>query len=272
MTGIGGMGVHEFTSKPAYAENAAKVVTTEKVNKTDKAESNREIEFPEWWPAGKPLPKEKSNCVICHVTAGRELSLAVIDYTYSVHDREALSCFDCHGGNTEDDDLAHDERFDFIGTKLSAHQAVCAECHEGPADQLAKGAHHWDFTKRINTEYPMCIDCHGNHDVGNPPADFTLMDVCLDCHEDLESKYKGYTKIVRENDRLWEVLRKVRAKSSDKLNPVPERFRKELRSISRGTRRYIHSVRAISDKKVTKLNRRVAGLRSKLEAWLAEPN
>ena len=75
---------------------------------------------PKNWPAGHPLPTVASNCAACHLTAGRELTAAVEHFVRSVHDLNALTCYDCHGGNREDDARAHEEDFDFIGTKISA--------------------------------------------------------------------------------------------------------------------------------------------------------
>jgi hypothetical protein len=107
-----------------------------------------------------PLPVEKTNCVRCHLTAGRELTVPVYQFARSVHDRAKMSCNDCHGGNTADDATAHEHEFGFIGTKLSAHIGACADCHMEEADLVQKGAHFWDVTKRINRDYPLCIDCH----------------------------------------------------------------------------------------------------------------
>ncbi len=119
------------------------------------------------WPADHPLPLVGSNCAACHLTAGRELTAAVVNFVRSVHDLQEMTCYDCHGGNAVDDVKAHYEDFGFIGTKKSAHIATCSECHSEAAEALAAGPHHWDFSERINTEYPMCFDCHGNHDIGN---------------------------------------------------------------------------------------------------------
>ena len=61
---------------------------------------------------------------------------------------------------------------------------------------LAAGPHDWDFSKKINTEYPMCFDCHGNHDIGNPPADFKLAAMCGDCHDKLDKQFPNIAAVV----------------------------------------------------------------------------
>jgi hypothetical protein len=230
------------------------------------------LKVPEWWPDEQPLPREKSNCVKCHVSAGRELSLAVIDFTHSIHDKNKQSCYDCHGGNTENDVLAHDDRFGFIGTKLSAHQARCAECHKDQAAQLAKGPHAWDFSTRINTDYPLCIDCHGHHDVANPPADFKLMNVCLDCHEDLDTKYKPYADIVKENDLLWVAVQKVRNLDIEAPNPIPRPLRRPLADLSKATMPLIHGLPKISDQQARDLNAQSTKMRAQLDEWAKTAN
>ena len=176
------------------------------------------------WPKDHPLPLVGSNCASCHLTAGRELTAAVFNFVRSAHDMQEMTCYDCHGGNTVDDVKAHTEAFGFIGTKKSAHIATCSECHSEAAEVLASGPHHWDFSTRINTEYPLCFDCHGNHDIGNVPADFKLEAMCGDCHEDMEKSFPHLLAVVQQNDRLWETIGKVRERRIDEATPLPEEF------------------------------------------------
>src|SRR5262245_26279104 len=122
---------------------------------------DKPLKLPEGWKAEDPIPIEKTNCVRCHLTAGRELTAPVREFARSVHDRARLSCQDCHGGNTEEDTSAHEGEHGFIGTKMSAHMAACAECHSREAGSFKKSKHYWDLTKRINRDFPVCVDCHG---------------------------------------------------------------------------------------------------------------
>src|SRR5688572_11280100 len=115
------------------------------------------LKLPAGWRADDPLPQLKTNCVRCHLTAGRELTAPVREFARSVHDRSRMSCHDCHGGNTHKDEAAHEPEHDFIGTKLSAHMTACADCHNREAQAVAASKHHWDLAKRINRDYPVCI-------------------------------------------------------------------------------------------------------------------
>jgi hypothetical protein len=213
---------------------------------------------------------EKTNCVRCHLTAGRELTVPVRDFARSVHDMARLSCHSCHGGNVKDDATAHEAEHGFIGTKMSAHMTACSECHSGPAESLKKSKHYWDLTKRINRDYPVCIDCHGNHDIGNPPAEFSLTNVCTDCHKEFAKDFAATAAVVSENDRLWQVLRKVRLKNSKQADPIPAQFRKEINECRSSTAKFMHRAARVTDKEAHELNSRVQQLRDDLEKWLKD--
>ena len=223
---------------------------------------------PQDWPAGHPLPLVGSNCVACHLTAGRELTAAVVHFVRSVHDLNKMTCYDCHGGNTRDDVKAHEEEFEFIGTKKSTHIQGCSDCHDEEADVLASGPHHWDFSKRINTEFPLCFDCHGNHDIGNPPADFRLAALCADCHEKMDQEFPNLASVVKQNDRLWEVMRQVRGKNLAQKEPVPGPFRQEVNAVRSETMRLVHASREVEADRAKVLNKRAEALRASLEKWL----
>jgi hypothetical protein len=228
----------------------------------------RQLVKPKNWPAEHPLPLVGSNCAACHLTAGRELTAAVVNFTRSVHDLNEMTCYDCHGGNTRDDVKAHEGEFGFIGTKKSAHITGCSECHVEAAEKLAAGPHHWDFSKRINTQYPLCFDCHGNHDIGNPPADFKLAAMCGDCHQKLDKQFPNIASVVKENDRLWDAMRKVRKKNIAKEDPLPEAFRKDVDGLRFETMEIIHNSKEVSADRAAGLNKRVEVLRNQMEKWL----
>jgi hypothetical protein len=228
------------------------------------------LKLPPGWNPRDPLPVEKTNCVRCHLTAGRELTAPVRDFARSVHDRASLSCNDCHGGNTVEDNSAHEAEHGFIGTKLSAHMKACTGCHGLEAKWFHEGKHYWDLSKRINRDYPVCIDCHGSHDVGRPPAEFSLTAVCTDCHKQFAKDMPQTAAVVTENDNLWKTLRKVHAKNLQASEPTPAAFRKELKGIRSSTARLMHGARPATMEEARALNQRVKQLRDKLETWLME--
>lgn len=237
---------------------------------TRSASEDEPLVAPANWPKDHPLPSVASNCARCHMTAGRELTGAVINFAHSVHDLNGLTCYDCHGGNSKDDVSAHEEQFGFIGTKLSTHLQKCSECHDEAAEQLAGGPHHWDFSKRINTNYPSCVDCHGNHDISNPPADFSLKNVCLDCHEELEKEAPHLASVVDRNDALWQTIHKIRLQNRAQNGAVPDALQPEVDRLRHETMLLIHGSTEISAESAKKLNGEVDSLRGKLEASLKQ--
>jgi nitrate/TMAO reductase-like tetraheme cytochrome c subunit len=266
--------VSSAVADPAAAEASANAESASsgdaKKPTADKtpAEAAEPLVAPKNWPKDHPLPLVSSNCARCHLTAGRELTLAVKDFAHSVHDLEQMSCSDCHGGNTHEDVEAHEPEFGFIGTKLSAHLTKCRECHADVAEQLDAGPHQWDFSKRINTKYPSCVDCHGNHDVGNPPEDFTLTSVCADCHRQFESKFPQIASVVAENDSLWKTIGTLREKLGMTQQRVPPEFADEVAALRSETMKLVHTSREPSAAEAAALNDRAQKLQASLTAWL----
>jgi len=231
---------------------------------------DKPLKLPDWWKAEDPLPFAKTNCVRCHLNAGRELTLPLRDFARSVHDRARMSCNDCHGGNIKDDSTAHEAEHHFIGTKLSAHIAACSKCHGNEAEEFGKGKHFWDLAKGINRKYPVCIDCHGNHDIGKPPADFMLTNVCTDCHKGFARDMSQTAAVVAENDRLWKVLRKVYEKNDVASNGIPASLQKEVKRIRSKTARFMHRADLIADDQAKALNEQAIQEHEKLETWLRD--
>jgi hypothetical protein len=228
------------------------------------------VRLPRWWKAGDPVPVVKSNCVRCHLTAGRELTAPAQDFARSVHDLHGMTCSDCHGGNRDKDSSAHEEEFGFIGTKLSAHMAGCAECHAEQAEAVKSGPHYWDFSKQVNLKYPVCSDCHGHHDVEKPPVEFSLKTVCRECHLNFEHDMPALAEVVIENDRLWGTIRKVQDRNLKSAKPVPEQFHQDLEAARHLTATLIHPAHKISARQADELNAQVKAARGRLEQWLAQ--
>jgi hypothetical protein len=267
-----------FSAEPPPASTTKKDVDPKSSDVSKKAAIGRvhagdaeaPVRLPRWWNAGDPVPIVKSNCVRCHLTAGRELTAPAQDFARSVHDLHGMTCSDCHGGNRDKDESAHEAEFGFIGTKLSAHMAGCAECHGEQAEAVKSGPHYWDFSKQVNLKYPVCSDCHGHHDVEKPPAEFALKTVCRECHLNFERDMPALAAVVIENDRLWGVIRKVQDRNLTNDQPVPEQFHHDLEAARHLTATLIHPARKISEKQAGELNAQVKAVRSRLEQWLTE--
>jgi hypothetical protein len=215
----------------------------------------------------RPVPQEQTNCVRCHLTAGRELTEAVHTFAHSVHDVSAgVTCHDCHGGNTVDDAKAHMAEFDFIGTKMSAHLEKCQSCHEDQHKDLASGPHAWDHTKKLNIRYPLCVDCHGNHDVGNPPAEFSLSLVCNECHRGYKQKFESLAKLTDAEDQMWGAILKWKGTQKDPKLRVPADQENALADIRKSASAFIHQSKAPTDEQIAPLVEKMKKLATEVSA------
>src|SRR5262245_48530288 len=202
--------------------------------------ADQPLKLPEWWKATEPLPIEKTNCVRCHLTAGRELTAPLRDFARSIHDFAKLSCNDCHGGDTKNDATAHESAHGFIGTKLSAHMAACTACHERATLGFRKGKHFWDLTKSINGKYPAYLDSNDNHDIGRPSDECALARRRTDCHTDVAKHIPEVSALVTESDALWKTLRKVQAKYTTASEAIHESFRRDRERVRAPGGRLVH--------------------------------
>jgi hypothetical protein len=217
--------------------------------------------------SNKPVPQEETNCVRCHLTAGRELTEAVHTFAHSVHDISAgVTCHDCHGGNTVDDAKAHMAEFGFIGTKMSAHLNKCQSCHEDQHKELASGPHAWDQQKKLNIRYPLCVDCHGNHDIGNPPAEFSLSLVCTECHRGFKTKFESLAALTDAEDQLWAAIIKWKETQQDPKLRVPADHEEALTEIRKASSTIVHRSTPPTQKEleplIQKMNKLAADVRA----------
>jgi hypothetical protein len=126
------------------------------------------------------------------------------------------------------------------------------------------------LTKSINRKYPACVDCHGNHDIGKPPTEFALTNVCTDCHKQFAKDMPEAAAVVFENDLLWKTLRQIQAKNKDVGEPIPETFQRERERVRSATGRLIHRPGPITAQEAQAVNEQSKHLRQGLEAWLKQ--
>ncbi|MEW6401400.1 MAG: cytochrome c3 family protein [Chloroflexota bacterium] len=179
--------------------------------------------------ASPPVPagaEPKHNCLMCHsnpqfvgiLENGQEVSLFVDKdhYGASVHGKKGLECVACHtnitayphgeveqvtclechpaeGGNMQ-------TKFATMRVKLpyADNRALglpinefCRPCHEKEFDSTTDSA-HVKVLNSGNTEAPVCIDCHGSHDITPPDEPRSrISQTCAVCHEAVYSSYRG---------------------------------------------------------------------------------
>lgn len=159
------------------------------------------------------IPADYS-CISCHtdLAGGEPLSsldpdiqrlvAPVTDWEQSVHRANGVFCADCHGGNTQDMDLAKEESEGFIG-KPTREQAIkiCGDCHAdaerfkgtglktNQRELYEKSVHYEQFVDG-NAIAPICVDCHSNHNI-QPVKQKKTQEVCFSCHVQSAEDFKA---------------------------------------------------------------------------------
>ena len=97
---------------------------------------------------------------------------------------------------------------------------------------MVESKHRWDFSKRINIDYPMCIDCHGNHDIGDPSDGYHMKDACGNCHDPLDKELPKYSQVIEQFDALWTTLSQVRQQRMNADEPVPPELAEDVAALT----------------------------------------
>ncbi len=153
-----------------------------------------------------------------------ELSMSPTDFQTSVHAKAGLSCTSCHANKEQ---YPHSDRVQVTCTEC--HPAInssgeknapainidnlpavsvkvpfeskrkmviklndaCRSCHEQEF-AVASDSAHMRVLASGNEEAPLCVDCHGSHNV-QPPAQprSKIAKTCATCHEAVYSSYKS---------------------------------------------------------------------------------
>jgi predicted CXXCH cytochrome family protein len=142
-------------------------------------------------PAFAGIPAEQEGCIGCHtggslepftLTGGESLVLDVDQDTFakSVHG-PTLSCTKCQQG--KNDDHATGEIKFKTRREIRAHYVEqCKGCHFANYAKALDGVHHAVLAKG-NDKAPLCVDCHGAHDISHPGQPRTrISKMCSGCH------------------------------------------------------------------------------------------
>jgi hypothetical protein len=147
-----------------------------------------------------PLPEKVAYCLGCHedkslkldLKDGTSMSLYVdpAEVAKSVHATQ-LICTDCHVKYDQD----HPSGATFASQRaytIGAYE-VCKKCHFDSYTRTLESV-HYDLLKSGFEGAPICVDCHGSHNIGNPHSKRAMMSrSCAVCHTDT---YEAYAKSV----------------------------------------------------------------------------
>ncbi len=140
-------------------------------------------------------PPDADTCLACHSDPG--LSATTLDgaavslqvdptvLTRSVHAR--LACADCHTGKSE---VPHEPRSFASRRDLTlAYDEQCRRCHFANYTKTLDSVHQASVARGDRTA-PVCVDCHGAHDIQKPSEPRTrISQTCARCHEGVALAY-----------------------------------------------------------------------------------
>lgn len=147
---------------------------------------------------GAPLPSENSSCLNCHgvrtlalrLKSGEERSLYVDAerFAQSIHGKKLL-CTNCH---RDIKTYPHPKRtFENLRVFTLAYYENCKGCHFDNYTRSLDSVHYTVFSKG-DARAPLCVDCHGAHDVAGPrDPKSRISKTCARCHEEVYTRYAG---------------------------------------------------------------------------------
>jgi hypothetical protein len=148
-------------------------------------------------------------CLDCHSDKdqnltfkdGSTMSLYVDpeDLNHSVHASQ-LICTDCHVKYTDD----HPSGKEFPSRREYTVKAyeMCKKCHFDTYTRTLESV-HYELLKEGIDSAPICVDCHGSHNIQNPHLKRAMMSrSCAVCHEDVYNTYKSsvHGKVLVQDD------------------------------------------------------------------------
>ena len=170
---------------------------------------------------------QDSDCLMCHANHnftgvfadGEQFSLYVDDslYAESVHGPAGLECVACHTDiseyphhveqvtcltchETEEGDGVIGGEYVSLEVELPFNDRremtitindACRSCHEEEFDMALDSA-HVKAQLSGNREAPLCVDCHGSHDITAPDTPRAkISHTCAECHKAVFSTYRS---------------------------------------------------------------------------------
>jgi predicted CXXCH cytochrome family protein len=150
--------------------------------------------------AGSPAAPQQSDvietCLSCHADKALSVTLPSGEVRSLYVDREAfrssvhgstLGCTDCHQDVTE---VPHASRpFRSLREFTVAYYEQCKRCHFANYTKTLDSVHYQSLARGDRTA-PLCVDCHGSHNVTRPNRPRTHVSAtCAGCHQGVSSVF-----------------------------------------------------------------------------------
>lgn len=142
-----------------------------------------------------PATSDVDTCLACHsdpqlmkaTTDGAKVSLLVDRATLGGSVHKGLACTDCHAGFAE---IPHATGTYQTARELSLkYDEQCRRCHFTNYTKTLDSVHQASV-KRGDRMAPVCVDCHGSHDIQTPAQPRTrVSQTCARCHEGVATAY-----------------------------------------------------------------------------------
>lgn len=143
-------------------------------------------------PARTP---DADTCLACHAdaaltattAAGETVKLHVDRDVFNASVHAKLACADCHADMTE---VPHEAR-PFKDTReiTLAYDEQCRRCHFANYTKTLDSVHQAAVARGDRTS-PVCVDCHGSHDIRKPGEPRTrISQTCAKCHQGVAAAY-----------------------------------------------------------------------------------
>ena len=150
----------------------------------------------------------ENSCIKCHGQLEGKLGESVRLFENDIHRANGLSCTECHGGDSTQDDkkAAKDPARGYIGKPTPAQiPAFCGKCHSDAAlmkkynpslrvDQVQEyfTSVHGTRLRNGDQNVATCVSCHGIHGIRKPDDPqsqvfaLNVAETCAQCHANAE--------------------------------------------------------------------------------------
>lgn len=153
--------------------------------------------------------EEDISCITCHKQLEGDLAKPVELWQESIHKKNSISCYNCHGGNPKVQDMgAMDPEAGFVGApKEKDVPGFCGKCHVAVMENYMNSP-HWQTEKE---KRPVCTTCHTAHHQQKATLDLINDKDCTRCHTYERAKKLKFVmegtenEIVQLNSRIEKV-------------------------------------------------------------------
>ncbi len=126
------------------------------------------------------LAADDTVCIQCHSGLDEQYSAPVEQWQGSVHQKNGISCHDCHGGDPTDFEMAMEPERGFLGVPgYTEVPDFCGRCHIGVKEDYMASAHG----QALEAGGAQCVMCHGNHTVAYASIELINEESCSRCHD-----------------------------------------------------------------------------------------